>query len=197
VKKMLSKKTCLGIFAGVSFIGVIGLIIAVILLVIFVLFVCFGLAQVLDVMTKSIDDQPTGAGFFDETAGWDYKRIALIEPYHAINTNDNERWVIESTVASADPLSSTSATKLNVIDSKYIVAYAPNAVLGDKRFDKVWFVIIPDENIKEGFTNEEDFLTYLKGKGINSPPNLTNVNELYQELRNKGYLEWFPEEYKE
>ncbi len=191
MKKTLSQKTCLGVFAGVSLVGFIGLTIAVILAI----FICFGLIQVLDEVTKSIDDQPTGVGFFESAGGSDYRRIALIEPYQAINTNNDESWTVSSTVHSSSYSFSASATKLNVINNKYIITYSPNDVLEGKRFDEVWFVAIPEENVEEGFTNEEEFLAYLKEKGIDTP-NLQSVNELYDEYRYKGYLEWFPDEYK-
>ena len=193
MKKISSEKTCLGIFAGASLIGFMGLTLAVLV----VLFVCYGLVQVLDEMTKSIDDQPTGVSFFASRGGWDYQRIALIEPYHAIDTNSNdETWIIESIVESPRYSSSTGATKLNVINNKYIVTYIPNGVLEGKRFDEVWRVIIPDENVEVGFSSEAEFLVYLKDRGIDQP-NLTSINKLYEELKEKGYLEWFPEAYKE
>jgi hypothetical protein len=186
-------KTCLGILAGASLMSFVGLT----LVVLVVLFVCYGLVQVLDEMTKSIDDQPTGIGFFASRGGWDYRRIALIEPYHAIDTNSNdETWIIESIIDSPTYSSSASATKLNVINNKYIVTYVPNDVLEGERFDEVWVIIIPDENVEEGFSSEEEFVAYLKDRGIDQP-NLTSVNKLYEELKEKGSLEWFPEAYKE
>lgn len=191
MKKILSQKTCLGIFAGASFIGFIGLTVAAILII----FICFGLVQVLDAITKSVDDQPTGVGFFEETAGWDYRRIPIIEPYHAINTVDGGSWIIESTTDSSIDSISVSAIELDVTNNRYIVTYSPEGVLNGKRFDEVWFVIDPKANTEKGFTDYEEFLAYLAEKGIDTP-NLRNVNELYEELRQQGYLEWFPEEYK-
>ncbi len=191
MKNIGSKKTCFGILAGASFVSFIGLTIVVML----ILFICFGFIQIFDEVTKSIDDQPTGDDFFMSQGGWDYRRIALIEPYHAIDSNNDRLWTIDLKTDSIRYQFSVGATELDVIDNKYIVTYAPNSVLGGEQFDEVWFIIIPEKDIEKGFTTEEKFLTYLKDTGIDHP-NLTSVNELYKELGNKGYLKWFPEDYK-
>jgi hypothetical protein len=147
--------------------------------------------QVLDEVTKPIDDYPTGIGFFDSTGGWDYRRMALIEPYDATNTNKYAPWAIGlKTIPPSG--SAAEATKLNVIDKKYIIAYAPDSVLNYERVEEVWFVIIPAENIEQGFATEAEFLAYLSYRGVEQPE-LRDVEELYQELLKNGYLDWFPE----
>jgi hypothetical protein len=139
---------------------------------------------------------PTGVAFFESTGGWDYSRMALIEPYQARSV-DNKTWSIGLRTDSIRYQGSVGKiTKLNVIDKRLIVTYSLDTVLGGERVDELWFIIIPEENIEKGFLTEESFLAYLGDEGIDSP-NLTDVNELYEELVNKGYLEWFPEEYKE
>lgn len=204
MKKTSHRKTYFGITASILIFGVIGLtLVLILLLCIFVSFV-----QLLGDVTSSPNIQPTGVAFFKSTGGWDYKRIALIEPYQAVSI-DRKTWSIYRAVrygatptihvTGGDELSQTLAyvtnLKLNVIDKRFIVAYAPNTWLGEERVNEVWVVIIPEENINKGFTDKKEFLAYLDDKGIDQP-NLTDANELYKELANKGYLEWFPEEYK-
>jgi hypothetical protein len=191
MKKISLKKTCFGIAAVGSFTGVIGIVITVILL----FFVCQFSLQILDEVTASWDTQPTGTGFFESGGGWDYRRIALIEPYQAINSN-RQTWRINTKTDSIEFQISIVVTKLDVVNNRFIITYAPDAPLGGKRVNELWFVIIPDENIEKGFSNEEEFLAYLAEKNI-STPNLRDIDELYEELRRKGYLEWFPDEYKE
>jgi hypothetical protein len=204
MKRTSHKKTYLGIAASISILGIIGLTLVVILaLCVLVFFV-----QLLGDVTGSANVQPTGVAFFKSTGGWDYRRIALIEPYQAVSI-DGKTWSIYRAekygatptirVTGGDELSQTLAyvtnLKLDVIDKRFIVAYAPNTWLGEEQVNEVWVVIIPEENIKKGFTHREEFLAYLDDKGIDQP-NLTDANELYKELANKSYLEWFPEEYK-
>ena len=189
MKDTQHKKSCLVIGTSLSVIGVIGLTTAAAL-------IGCGLwyfIQVLDEMTKPIDDYPTGVGFFDSTGGWDYRRMALIEPYDAMNTNNDGPWLIG--LETITPGSSAEATKLNVIDKKYIIAYAPDSVLNYERVEEVWFVIIPAENFEQGFATEAEFLAYLSYRGVEQPE-IRDVEELFQELLKNGYLDWFPEEYK-
>jgi len=186
MKNMSQKKSCLVIGTSLSVIGIIGLTATVAL-------IACGLwyfIQVLDEVTKPIDDYPTGIGFFASTGGWDYRRMALIEPYDAKNTNNDGPWLIG--LETITPSSSAEATKLNVIDKKYIIAYAPDSVLNYERVEEVWFVIIPAENIEQGFATEAEFLAYLSYRGVEQPE-LRDVEELYQELLKNGYLDWFPE----
>jgi hypothetical protein len=141
------------------------------------------------------DVEPTGVAFFESTGGWDYRRIPLIAPYEAISIS-KETWGIGLETDSIRYQPSVSdITKLNVVNSRFIVTYSSNTSLAGELVDELWFIIIPEENIERGFTNEEDFLTYLKENNIDHP-NLVDVNELYDELVSKGYLEWFPEEHK-
>lgn len=185
------KKTCLGITVSASFAGLIGLAVATILMIL-VLRSCIVL---LDEVTGSYDEQPAGVGFFKSTGGWDYRRIPLIEPYQAIST-DKETWTIDLKTNSIRATFSIGVAKLGVIDKRVIVVYdAPNAILRGERVGEAWFVIIPEENIEKGFTKEEEFLSYLEGRGIDHPK-LTDVNEVYKEFFNKRHLEWFPEEHK-
>lgn len=204
MKKTSHKKTYFGIAGSILILGFTGLTLVVIaVLCIFVSFV-----QLLGDVTGSAHVQPTGVAFFKSTGGWDYRRIALIEPYQAVSIN-GKTWSIYQAekysatptvrVTARDELSQTLADvtnlRLDVIDKRFIVAYAPNTWLGEEHVNEVWVVIIPEENIKRGFTIKEEFLAYLNEKGIEQA-NLTDANELYEELANKGYLKWFPEEYK-
>lgn len=194
MKRTSDQKTCLGIAVSISILGFIGLILAVILvLCVFVSFI-----QLLDDVTSSANVQPTGVAFFESSGGWDYRRIALIEPYQAVSI-DRKTWTLglerDELSVRYQTLVNITNLKLDVIDKRFIVAYAPNTWLDGEQVNEVWVVIIPEENIEKAFTNEEEFLTYLKHRGIDQP-NLIDANELYKELGNKGYLEWFPEKYK-
>ncbi len=190
MKKTALKKTCIGVVALVPFTCLIGVIVVSML----ALFVFRSCSFFFYDAISSPDVQPTGVAFFESRGGWDYRRIPLIEPYQAISS-DKETWTISLKTDSIRYQFSIGPTKLDVVNNRFVIIYAPNAALGGERFNEVWFIIIPEENTEIGFTKEEDFLTYLKDKGIDNP-NLTDVNELYEELVNKGYLEWFPKEYK-
>ena len=191
MEKPSFKRACLGVAAIVSCLGLV----CITVVLVFMLGISMFFVQLLDEVTRSWDEQPTGVGFFESGGGWDYRRIALIEPYEA-RSIDKETWLIGSKVDSTRYQSSILVTELDVVEGRYIITYAPDALLGGEQFADVWFVIIPEENVEEGFSTEESFLAYLEDRGIERP-DLIDVNQLYQEFVDKGYLEWFPEEYKE
>jgi hypothetical protein len=191
MKKTTLKKTCIGVVALVPFTCLISVIV-VSTLALFVFQACTFLLY--DVI-KSPDVQPTGVAFFESGGGWDYIRIPLIEPYQALSA-DEKTWSISLKTDSYRYQFSIDISELDVINSRFIATYCANCTLDGVQVDERWFIIIPEENIEIGFTKEEEFLTYLEDKGIDNP-NLTDVNELYDEFVDKGYLEWFPEEYKE
>lgn len=190
MNKESHSKSCLTIGVGTAAIGLIALTMIVALIGCFLILFVPVLYQVITPNEVS----PSGDGYFESTGGWDYRRIALIEPYDARNTNNEKPWGVRLQPLSPSG-SAAEATKLDVVDKKYIVMYAPNSVLNGKRIDEVWFVIIPAEKITQGFATEAEFLSYLSERGI-PEPNMRDVNELYEELIYTGYLPWFPESYK-
>ena len=131
MNKISRQKTCLGLTVVVSLLGLIRIVIIVgVAIVGYIYFV-----QLLDEVAISIDDQPTGEAFFESTGGWDYRRIPLIEPYQAINTND--LWLINLQTDSIRYQSSAGATKLDVIDKQYIVTYVADKLFSGAQADEV------------------------------------------------------------
>jgi hypothetical protein len=185
------KKICLGIAAVTSCAGLTCITIVAAL----ALFALSSCVAFLDNVTDSPNVQPTGEAFFESVGGWDYRRIALIEPYQAVSV-DGETWEMELRTDSYRYQTSVRVTRLSVISDRYIITYTPNTTLEGERVNELWFIVIPEDDVEVGFTNEEVFLAYLNDIGIGEP-GLVDVNELYEELVSRGYLEWFPEEYRE
>lgn len=160
--------------------------------------------ELLDDVTSSAYIQPTGIAFFESTGGWDYRRIALIEPYQLVSI-DKKTWSL-STTEKYNVTSTASVTgkyklfrtlndakklKFDVVDKKFIVIYASKTWLGEEWASEVWVVIIPAKNVEIAFINQVEFLTYLEQQGINQV-NLTHPEVLYRELVKKGRLDWYP-----
>lgn len=55
-----------------------------------------------------------------------------------------------------------------------------------------WFVLIPDQEIAEGFHTEAEFLEYLQTLGIQDPDWQT-PDEAYKQYKRTGCLAWFPD----
>ena len=183
-----------GILVGSAAVVLVGATcIATLLLSMFVA-LRFGIS-LLEIATSSSHEQPSGTAFFESPGGFDYKRIALIEPYQAIDIGDG-RWSVDLQTESIRYQDSVNdITKLNVISGTVIVTYSPDTLFAGEHVSNLWFVIVPGMNVERGFTDEDEFLDYLNGMGIGDP-RLVSVDALYEELVNKGYLEWFPDDLK-
>ncbi len=147
------------------------------------------------IATDASHEQPSATAFFESPGGLDYKRIALIAPYQAIDIGDG-RWSVALQTDSIRYYDSVNdITKLNVISGTVIVTYSSDTLFAGEHVSELWFVIIPGLNVERGFTERDEFLDYLKSMGIDDP-GLVSASALYEELVNQGYLEWFPDALK-
>ena len=55
-----------------------------------------------------------------------------------------------------------------------------------------WFVLIPDQEIAEGFQTEAEFREYIQSLGIQDP-NWRTPDEARKQFLRTGCLEWFPD----
>jgi len=135
--------------------------------------------------------------FYYSMGGWDYERIPLIEPYEAINVGyiHNFPWFIDLNLDSH--IYRTSSIESGKIDIKngVIYIYSQDGILEGVSYSDIWMILIPSEQIEIGFTNEEKFNKYLSENNLEEPV-FEKLNDLYDELVEIGYLDWFPEEYK-
>jgi len=55
-----------------------------------------------------------------------------------------------------------------------------------------WFVMVPSENITEGFHTEDEFRQYIQTLGIKDP-DWQKPDEAYEQFLDSGCLDWFPD----
>ena len=55
-----------------------------------------------------------------------------------------------------------------------------------------WFVIIPEQEIAEGFHTEDEFREYIQTLGVQDPDWQT-PEEAYKQFKRTGCLDWFPD----
>jgi hypothetical protein len=136
--------------------------------------------------------------FYSHTEGIGYSRLPLIEPYYALILKDNPPWCIHNT-----PWDSGSSTCLMSI-SHLCVMYNDSIIVGynNKEYEDpfqdyrpMWGFFVTNKDVHAVFFDKQEFLDSLRCYTHNSFT-LRKVNEIRQELRENGYLEWFPDEYK-
>ncbi len=114
--------------------------------------------------------------FYQESSRWDYLRFPLLEPYYAININDEYGWsipVMKVDVSDRNFLSLVdilNVEKIAVVDG-VILAYSSYSktilLTGKSRVEKElhWFILIPGQ-AELGFETEGDFLMHVRQQGI-------------------------------
>ena len=131
-------------------------------------------------LTTSPTQDSTAKDFYTKRAGWDYSRLPLIKPYQAISI-DKSTW----SFAMHEFESTGKIEKLSVSDKKIIYS--------DEKGK--WFVFDTDNKKLLEFNSEEDVITNLKSHNITYTDS-KQIEDWFDEFISKGYLSWFPEEYK-
>lgn len=164
------------------------IILAIVLLSMLLCFAEIGLSTIRSIGRDS---------FYNDSGGWYYPRFPLIKPYYVDYLNDEYGWTMPLL---ADPPSKSTYDYLNIhkiqkiaVESGVIMVYAPYIENVDQsQGQKIlhWFVIIPSQNIEEGFENETSFLNYISSFGIQQPQWHT-PDEIVQQY-STGCLDWIP-----
>lgn len=153
---------------------------------------------------KQYEVQIPKGSFYHSMGGWDYQRIPLIKPYDAISVDYKELgWLIKSKNESDSYLDSNFIKK---IDVKNAIIYVYNdglEIFGKfespyykgEEYPEVWIIIEPNEKKEVGFTTEKDFLQYIEENNLEIPK-FRDINDVYEELKERGVLNWFPDEYE-
>jgi hypothetical protein len=126
--------------------------------------------------------------FYTDKGGLDLQRIPLIKPYEAKNWGGD--WRIELQTTQLLELSIHNIKEINVVDSLVLVyAKGKEVSIKDVKYEEAWFVLIPKENSENGFTNRNEFMQFLLGRGIKSPV-FHEVNSVYKEFVKADKINW-------
>lgn len=139
--------------------------------------------------------------FYNDSGNWDSLRLPLIKPYYLAYIAKRTGWVMPllSNKPSGDMYyyyNLHGIEKISVTDG-LIMIYTPYVEEGldTSKGDKIyhWFVISPEKNSLEiGFENEDDFLEFIKGFGIQEV-NWEYPNDLYKVFSRTKCLHWIPD----
>jgi len=131
-------------------------------------------------------------------------RIPLINPIEANRLNSDSPWGIFVVYSLGVSIPKSQEVYLyNIeelekfaVEKGVILAYSSyvnkeaHAYIQDNYYH--WFVIIPDEEIAEGFQTEDAFLEYIQTLGIEDP-DWQMPDEAFQQFRKTGCLAWIPD----
>lgn len=140
--------------------------------------------------------------------GLSHARIPLIKPIYAYQMRSSEVWFLELQpviwlVESRDSqgvhyyvYDRVEGLEKFAVKNGVIMAYSwyvdkdANAHTQDNYYH--WFVMVPDQQITQGFQTEEEFRSYIKTLGVQDPDWQT-PDEAFQQFRHTGCLDWIPD----
>lgn len=131
--------------------------------------------------------------FYNDTGEGKFLVVPLIKPYRvAVDEGSDVGWFVKLHEATLIYFDIIRVEKI-AVEKGVIMVFAPNNP-PMMQSDPVWHwvVIIPDQKIEVGFDNEEDFLNYIRGYGIEEP-NWVDPLEAFKQFERTGCLEWIPD----
>ena len=129
--------------------------------------------------------------YYTEIREFGLIRFPTIPPYIAGSTEGlNGPWFLLDSIYSGEEIHS-----LDVVDTIIVAFYYNKYILVPENIDTTWYIIIPNMKGSYYFKNEKKFFDKLSLL-TNKKPHFREASDLWLEFKNKGYLEWFPEEYK-
>lgn len=135
--------------------------------------------------------------FYTENSGYDYIRLPLVKPYELISLDKGNIWGLEGQPKPKLIKEDNTAFGIKKIEVKsgIILCYCEgHTMVGGEKFDRAWYVFIPEQNINKGFATEQEFITYLQTKGIQKEPIEWDTPEkLFEQFSNTHCLPWIPD----
>lgn len=138
-------------------------------------------------------DDDTKDSFYSYSCGYDCKKIPLINPcYIGSTTGVNGEWYLSNCYGN---YGAVGTSYINVLDSIIVSYYYNKHIVVPENRDTTWFIHIPIQKQEYKFSSEEKFYEQVR-KLTDKQVEFIEVPVLYKELVEKGYLDWFPKEYK-
>lgn len=129
--------------------------------------------------------------FYSRSCGYDCKKIPLIKPFYIGGTNGVDGlWYLTDEKNDGTPILS-----VNVLDSIIISYYYDKYIVIPENRDTTWYICVPSQKLEYNYISEVEFYKQVR-KLTNKQIEFKDIPDLYKELVENGYLEWFPEEYK-
>jgi len=131
--------------------------------------------------------------FYTEPREFRLIRIPLIHPCFAGSTQRLEGpWFLFDCYGY---MGSMEVNYIDVLDSVIVGFYYTKWTVVPEKVDTTWHIIVPFDKTSYQYNNEKEFYNKLN-EFTYRKPNFVEASNLWLEFKEKGYLEWFPKEYK-
>lgn len=126
--------------------------------------------------------------FYVSDRGLDNLRLPLIKPYEILKLNGSKEWIMNLETNTLQ-FSISNVKEVNVISNVIIIHSVDLTYLRGANVPEAWFVIKPSEQIEKGFSNKEEFISYLAELGIKKFE-FTNIEKTFLDFSKSGKLKW-------
>ncbi|MCB0429293.1 MAG: hypothetical protein KDD54_04195 [Flavobacteriales bacterium] len=128
--------------------------------------------------------------FYSVGCGSDCRRIPLLKPYFASSTTGIDgQWYLDN------GQEGIKVQFLNVVDSVIVSCYYNASITVPENRDTTWYIHEPSKIKMYKFSSEAKFQEKLN-EFTDQPAVFLDIKNLYRELVDKGYLDWFPDDFK-
>lgn len=135
--------------------------------------------------------------FYNDTGEGKFLVVPLIKPYRVVTDEGaGIGWQMDLSGRNITQPFISGIEKIAVVQ-EIIMVFAPtNPSMDSSRPDMYpiwhWVVIIPEQQLEEGFDTEEAFLDYIRTYGIENP-NWVNPMDAFKQFESTGCLDWIPD----
>lgn len=150
------------------------------------LFSLFALLMLIQSCNKKKDP------FYSSNCGYDCIRVPLLKPYYLGSTTGVDG---EWNLSGIPSKGSIDVSYICVLDSIIVSYYFNKYIVLPENRDTTWYVHIPSTGQEYRFSSEKEFHNQVV-KFSKHEVKFDTPSSLYKQLIDKGYLEWFPKEYK-
>lgn len=127
--------------------------------------------------------------FYTEKGEWDSVRIPFIKPYEAIIVDEKHSWVMNLKVLDGGTSSFYNIKKATV-ENGFILAYTGRTLMMSVEIKESWWVISPSRKIEKGFSDQQQYWTYLKTLGFKKEPRLHRMKVIASYYENHDTMVW-------
>jgi len=153
-------------------------------------FKAFGLLLLLTSLSACRQDSKIKVDeFYTEKGEWDSARIPFIKPYEAVIFDEKGGWGMALTALEGGDSMIGHIRKATVVNG-FILAHTGSTLLIGVEIKESWWVVSPSRKIEKGFSDHQQYLTYLKTIGFKNEPQLHDMKVIASYYEDHDTMVW-------
>lgn len=126
--------------------------------------------------------------FYTEKGEWDSARIPFIKPYEAVIFSKKEGWCMALTAING--FSMIGHVRKAIVVNGFVLIHSGKTLLMGVEIKESWWVVSPARKIEKGFSDHQQYWTYLKTLGFKKEPRLHDMEVIASYYENHETMFW-------